>query len=78
MRNHVVQVTYHGPTDTLGSRYRVLDLRTYGAKPTTVYYDYAQSDMRAYAVRCAFENATAIEYGGEDARHTYYIVSLED
>lgn len=71
------RVTYHGPTNYRGSRHVVKSLKSDG-KAVTVPFNHAASNAAQHAVELvarADDETAVITYGGEDARHTYYVVT---
>lgn len=72
----VYRVTYNGPSDTRGARFTVRNLRRQAeTRGRVVPFDYAAGNAREAAVRAVVGDDVTIQYGGEDARHTYYIVN---
>lgn len=83
----IAKVTYYGPTNTKGSRFKVEDLRAWGGTDgplkTWHAYDHAARNAKVTAVLAAFNLTPShevhfVQYGGEDSRSTFYIVTIPE
>lgn len=60
-----LRVTYHGPTNTLGARVRVQDLRGIIRRPLWIRFDHSKDSPRAMALEALRERGWSISHHAE-------------
>lgn len=60
-----LRVTYHGPTNTLGARVRVQDLRGIIRRPLWIRFDHSMDSPRAMALEALRERGWSISHHAE-------------